>query len=341
METGKILREIRTLSRARRACTYCKVDLHIHSPKSSDYQGNKSISPYQFVSKFADRGYDLLAITDHHTGAFIDRAIEASTQIAEAGGKKVKILPGVELNVSPGIHLLAILGDGGSAGISDLLSRLGLPIDQRSDTTKIITLSIGEIVGYVHERNGVLIGAHCNSTHGVVKGLKGQPRLNWLEALDALEIRSDQDEAKASKTIEYVKDSLGLQIPFTFGSDSHDAASDTTGMWVKMADPSMTSLRQLTFEPDCVSVALNPNPLTHGRIVGFTTTHGIYPSERFRFSPNLNVLLGGRGAGKSATIDLLRFAFEAEPNADDDHYAEFANRNYGLSTISWRSPCGS
>ena len=39
---------------------------------------------------------------------------------------------------------------------------------------------------------------------------------------------------------------------------------------------------------------------------------------------------GGRGAGKSAAIDLLRFAFEAEPQASDDNSAVFTNRIMGF-----------
>ena len=330
MEIGEILRNFRTLSRARRYCTYRQVDLHVHSPASSDYRGDTDISPYQFVLQFAERGYEMIAITDHNTGDYIDRAIEASSQIAEKVGKKVTILPGVELNVSPGVHLLAILGDGGSAGIMALLSRLELPVELHGDATQPIMLSIGEIAQIVHDRNGLLIGAHCNSTHGVVNELSGQPRLEWLKLLDALEIKSGQDETKVFKTINYVSDNLGVTIPFTFGSDSHDAAADTRGMWVKMAKPTLSSLRQLTYEPDLRVRRTEPATHTHGKIVGFTATHGIYAGERFRFSPNLNVLLGGRGAGKSATIDLLRFAFEAEPHADDDHYAEFANRIMGF-----------
>ena len=124
---------------------------------------------------------------------------------------------------------------------------MSYPVDQRGDTTKLIKLSIGDIAQIVHDRRGLLIGAHCNSTHGVVEELKGQTRLDWLRVLDALEIRSGQDEAKVSKTIAYVTNDLKMQIPFTFGSDSHDAASDTKGMWVKMADlsnhlPSTTNL---------------------------------------------------------------------------------------------------
>ena len=81
---------------------------------------------------------------------------------------------------------------------------------------------------------------------------------------------------------------------------------------------------------NCELAVLSLLSTTHGRILGFTTTHGIYADERFRFSPNLNVLLGGRGAGKSAAIDLLRFAFEAEPKSDDSNKDVFANRIVGF-----------
>ena len=330
MEPDDILTKIKSLYRSRRSCTYYHVDLHVHSPRSSDYSGDTGISPHEFVSACVERGLDLIAITDHNTGAYIDCAIAARDQIAKDVGKNITILPGVELYVSPGVHVLAILPGGGSAAVSDLLSRLGLPVGQHGVTTKLITLPIGEIARVVHERRGLLIGAHCNSTHGVIDKLDGQPRLEWLEKLDALEIKSGQDEEKTSKTIDYVTKSLRVRIPFTFGSDTHDAASETTGMWVKMAEPSIISLRQLTLEPELRVSRTEPDSPAHGRIIGFTTTHGIYADEGFRFSPNLNVLLGGRGAGKSAAIDLLRFAFEAEPRTGDDNNAVFSNRIMGF-----------
>lgn len=326
MDTEEILTEVKSLSRAARACSYYRVDLHVHSPASADYHGQSDISPYGFISEFVARGFELIAITDHNTGIYIDQAIEARNQIASTEGKNIKILPGVELHVSPGVHLLAILPEGGSEAIKDLLSRLGLPSNQHGDATKLISEPIGEIRRIVSERKGLLIGAHCNSTKGIVQELSGQARLEWLQAIDALEINSESGGDKVSRTIDYVTNSLRVAIPFTFGSDSHDAASDATGMWVKMAEPSHTCLRQLTFEPQLRVSRIEPTAHTHGRIVGFTTTHGIYADERFRFSPNLNTLLGGRGAGKSAAIDLLRFAFEAEPRADDIGNEVFTRR---------------
>ena len=334
METGVILNEVKSLSRARRACSYYRVDLHVHSPDSTDYSGDSGISPYEFVSEFVSRGFDLIAITDHNAGTYIDQAIAARHEIATKVGKNIAILPGVELYVSPGVHLLAILPEGGSAAISDLLSRLGLPIEQHGDTSALISLSIEDITRIVHQRRGLLIGAHCNSTHGIVEELDGQTRLEWLRSVDALEVNSESSDDKVHKAMDYVTNELGVSVPFTFGSDSHSSAHETTGMWVKMAQPSFTSLLQLTFEPELRVSRTEPVSPTHGRIVGFTTTHGIYAGERFRFSPNLNVLLGGRGAGKSAAIDLLRFAFEAEPRPDGGINKTFADRIAGFLQLA-------
>ena len=330
LDTGDILTEVKSLSRARQGCSYYRVDLHVHSPTSSDYEGDKNISSYEFVSAFVARGFDLIAITDHNTGAWVDQAIIARNEIASKEGKNITVLAGVELYVSPGVHLLAILPSGGSPAISDLLSRLGLPIEQHGDTTKLISESIVEITRIVHERKGLLIGAHCNSTNGIVEELDGETRLQWLRAVDALEFNSESGEDKVSTTISYITNSLMVQVPFTFGSDSHDSTFDNAGMWVKMADSSFASLRQLVFEPELRVSRTKPIAPVHGRIAGFTTTHGIYARERFRFSPHLNTLLGGRGAGKSAAIDLLRFAFEAEPGHDESINKVFANRIAGF-----------
>ncbi len=223
METGDILAKVKSLSRVRRVCTYYRVDLHVHSPVSSDYCGNTTVSSYDFVSAFVARGFGLIAITDHNTGAYIDQAIEARNQIAAKEGKNITVLPGVELYVSPGVHLLAVLPEGGSAGVSDLLSRLGLPIEKHGDTEELISRPIDEIAKIVRERGGMLIGAHSNSTKGVIQELKGQSRLEWLRTLDALEINSGSEDDKVSNTMEYVTNSLKVSIPSFSAVSAHSA----------------------------------------------------------------------------------------------------------------------
>ena len=330
MQPEDIVSRVKSLFKARRACSYHRVDLHIHSPASHDYEGDQGVSPYDFILQFVERGFDLIAITDHNSGGYVDKAILARNQIASIEGKNITILPGVELHVSPGVHLLAVLPEGGSSAISDLLSRLGLQVNEHGDPTKLISQPIEEIRKIVHERRGLLIGAHCNSTKGVIEELRGQSRIAWIRAMDALEINSNMEAEKIEKTINYVTSDLKIAVPFTFGSDSHNCKWAGKGMWVKMAEPTLTSLFQFVFEPALRISRMEPPIPNHGRIVGFTSTHGIYPDERFRFSPYLNVLLGGRGAGKSAAIDLVRFAFEAEPRADDRNRDVFGNRIVGF-----------
>ena len=321
---------VKSLSRDRNICRYQQVDLHVHSPASTDYRGDVNVSAYEFVSAFAQRGTSLIAITDHNTGSYVDQAIQARDQLAKEKGKNITVLPGVEMHVSPGVHLLAILPTGGSAAITDLLSYLGLHIDGHGDTDALISKPISEIADSVHQRGGILIGAHCNSTKGVVDVLQGQTRLEWLGALDALEISSKTSDDKIDKDINYVSNIFPKHMPFIFSSDSHDCTVETTGMWVKIAEPTLASLRQLVFEPELRVSRVAPAPPSHGRVVGFTTTHGIYADERFRFSPHLNVLLGGRGAGKSAALDLLRFVFEAEPKPGDKNSEVFTDRIMGF-----------
>lgn len=171
---------------------------------------------------------------------------------------------------------------------------------------------------------GLLVGAHVDSTKGVVEELKGQPRKTALEHLDCLEISAAQTK-DPEKTIDYIRQTLGYERPIVFGSDSHNPFKAANTMWVKMARPDFNGLSQILFEPDLRISTAEPLPPSHPRITGCATTHGVYASEMFAFSANLNVVIGGKGAGKSALIDLLRFAFEVEP-ADPDERRTFAKR---------------
>ena len=46
-------------------------------------------------------------------------------------------------------------------------------------------------------------------------------------------------------------------------------------------------------------------------------TEGFPPGCRIHFNENLNVLIGGRGSGKSTVIESLRYVLGLEPVGDD------------------------
>jgi DNA repair ATPase RecN len=48
-------------------------------------------------------------------------------------------------------------------------------------------------------------------------------------------------------------------------------------------------------------------------------TGGFLDGHTFHFSPDLNCLLGGTGAGKSLLIEIIRFALDQQTSATDSH----------------------
>ena len=49
---------------------------------------------------------------------------------------------------------------------------------------------------------------------------------------------------------------------------------------------------------------------THPKILSLQVSQGFFADETFNFHSNLNCLVGGKGVGKSYTIELIRFALD-------------------------------
>lgn len=221
------------------------------------------------------------------------------------------------------MHLLALIPSGGSSGIGDLLSALGLQPQDRGKEESLIQKSIPEVAEEVHKRGGLLIGAHAGTSSGVLKELRGQSRSSALQAIDALEYKPDTSQLDSA--IDHVRNTLNCNLPIIYGSDNHADPSGAPPMWVKLAERSFNGLRQIQFEPELRVSRSQPADVTHPRIVGLITTGGLFSNVAVRLSPHLNTLIGGRGAGKSALVELLRFAYGDEP-AEPSQRRMFAQR---------------
>lgn len=73
-----------------------RVDLHIHTPASPCFKDK--CEPEDIVKEAINRKLDVIAITDHNTGDWIDRVKEA------AKNSGLVVIPGVEVTVENGIH---------------------------------------------------------------------------------------------------------------------------------------------------------------------------------------------------------------------------------------------
>jgi len=89
--------------------------------------------------------------------------------------------------------------------------------------------------------------------------------------------------------------------------------------WVKMTEPTLEGLRQAFLDPGSrIRLATDPEPEEHVEFVGIAwETEGFLRGSRLHFNENLNVLIGGRGSGKSTVIESIRYVLGLEPVGAD------------------------
>src|SRR5207249_1975251 len=78
------------------------------------------------------------------------------------------------------------------------------------------------------------------------------------------------------------------------------------------------ALRQAFLDPQSrVRLNTDPQPEPHTEFVAVTWEGGFLGDTAVHFNENLNVLVGGRGTGKSTMIESLRYALALEPLGED------------------------
>ena len=142
-----------------------KLDLHVHTPASEDFQGD--VAPSDFVQEALRQGLDGIAITDHNTGAWIDQVKTA------AEGTELVVFPGAEITCMGGeknIHIIALFDPSkDSEYVNAVLANLKIKPDQLGKRETLVKMTPIEVIDVVQEVwDGVAVLAHANSTSGVL-----------------------------------------------------------------------------------------------------------------------------------------------------------------------------
>ena len=97
-------------------------------------------------------------------------------------------------------------------------------------------------------------------------------------------------------------------------SDPADLKKPGASCWIRMSGVTVAGLQQAFFDPTSrIRLASDPIPDEHAEIVAVAWQGGFLDGAALPFNENLNVLIGGRGAGKSTVIESLRYALELAP----------------------------
>jgi hypothetical protein len=230
-----------------------KVDLHLHTPASHDYE-EPQISYLEWMRAVAAKGIDIVAITDHNTVAgvaAIRREIEWLTRLETMNrltdeekarltewrelANQVLVLPGFEFTATFGFHILGIFPPETSIRhLEHVLLSLSVPADKLDIGSTETGAATDVLNAYriIHEAGGLVIAAHANSTHGVAMRnfpFGGQTKIAYTQDinLDALEVTDlDRGYRSTARFFDGSKAEYPRRMHSFHGSDAHRIKAD-------------------------------------------------------------------------------------------------------------------
>lgn len=278
------------------------------------------------IAKCTELGINVIAITDHNHVGSIDHIR------GEAKRNDIYVFPGFEISSAEGVHILCIYPpDTPTATLSRYLGEFG--IRGVGPSTTLANKPIAEILSCVKEQGGVSIAAHVTQDNGLLNVLQGQARINaWKDKnLLAVQIPGAVDDVPndkckilrnqdpAYKRIPAVASNLAIAAVNAKDVTKPEELGDPSATcWIKMSEITVEGLRQAFLDPtSSIRLAKDPIPEDHSEFVAMAWEGGFLDGSLIHFNENMNVLIGGRGTGKSTVIESIRYAMGLEPLGEE------------------------
>ncbi|MGH2879772.1 MAG: TrlF family AAA-like ATPase [Solirubrobacteraceae bacterium] len=272
------------------------------------------------VAACVENEIDAIAVTDHFRVSGSRKLDEA----ARAAG--VTVFRGFEAVSKEGVHLLCLFDpDRPYKEIERIIGDCGVH-DEVADSP-VGALDVLEMLEKARSWDAVLVAAHVSSEQGgLFYKLSGQPRVRvWrsplLEAI-AIAGRVDDLEPGLRSIVRCEGDYARVHPPAVLNacdvSEPEALARPGAWCWIKMAQMTIDGLRQAVLDPlSRIRLASDPVPEEHTELVALAWKGGFLDGQKVHLSENLNVLIGGRGAGKSTIVESLRYVLDLEPLGEE------------------------
>lgn len=333
---------------------FYRLDLHNHTPADRHFNcGNLPIDTEEQKTDYAreyirfalDKKIEIIGITDHNS-------VEWLPYMQAAANEQGMILfPGIEIGAKAGlnqIHFIVLFDPGTDAEeINHYLSGLDLQPAKRfyaDGTPHSTSKNIEELLNFLAQPNqtlkGLPIAAHVSDKNGLLKDMKGEQRIlaykhKHLIAVEIPGAVKDLSDFEKDTLTGKKNDYGNKPVACLNHSDGRGLQQVNPGYLpvgekstrVKLSKFNIEALRQafIDFESR-VRLETEYHDQSYPSLLGVVIENG-FLAEKFpdgscapfvlHLNPNLNTLIGGRGAGKSALIEALRFVFELRARTDD------------------------
>lgn len=156
-----------------------KCDFHLHTPASNCFR-DRTVTAEQWVDKCLNQHLDCVAVTDHNTGAWVDKIKEAALD------KRLVVFPGVELTCDTSkVHILVLFDiDKNTQYVEDFIIKCGIERKDFATSDASSPKSCMEIIQLAHDCGGLAIPAHIDEFNGL--GLLSRKVIGEVFSLDIL-----------------------------------------------------------------------------------------------------------------------------------------------------------
>jgi hypothetical protein len=264
-------------------------------------------------------GIEIIGVTDHYQ---VKESV-GLVQAARAAG--LFVFSGFEAVTKDGVHFLCLFDPDKDSVLERFIGECGVHDTKAASPTG--SLDSGELLAAAKRWESICIAAHVAAEGGLLKKLSGQSRVNAWKSPDLLACAlagqvSDAPEnirpILENKDAEHKRNRLVAVINAADVNSPEDLKKDGASCFIKMSNVSVEALRQAFLDPESrIRLNSDPQPEPHAEFVAVTWEGGFLDGTSVHFNGNLNVLVGGRGTGKSTMIESMRYALGLDPLGEE------------------------
>jgi DNA repair ATPase RecN len=298
--------------------TFDYVTRHNHQTPFADEDGyNKAL-----IDTCLDLDIEVIAIADHYR----IKGTEKLAAAARAAG--IVVFPAFEAVTREGVHFLCLFDPATPA--DTVQARIGAcGIGSETAPSPLGDLNAETLLGNSQKWEMQCIAAHIASDGGLFRALQGGQARGAIwrhEELAACAIPGPVEDTPENlrpilrnEDPAYKRDRAISVLNCNDVKGPDDLRAGGSWCLIKMTEPTIEGLRQAFLDPGSrVRLASDPGPEEHVEFVGMAwETEGFLRGCRLHFNENLNVLIGGRGSGKSTVIESIRYVLGLEPVGED------------------------
>jgi len=325
---------------------WVRADFHLHSPGAFSFKLPNGADPKKdrdqivarYIQQLADKSIRIAAITDYQ-GVRSEWFMPIQEAAHECG---IVVYPGAELSIKQGkygLHVLVIFPldselDKINMAIQALDTQAQDPLVGKDGKHRDIDLAknIKEALpAFRASWRALIIPAHPDNNDGLFKSLGARDAAETIQAVqfDAIESFIVADRKKMVSTSilsrEFVDEIASVEFSDCHSIEEIGTKSRSDGMrratYLKLSVfDDLRAIRLALHDPQILvqeGEYTTPGYTHFERLV--IDGSGFLGGLSLTFSPELNVLVGGRGVGKSAILETIRYILDLPPYSPTEY----------------------